>query len=73
MDDQEDRGAPELLADDDEEEGLRNQLFRAKEQLTQLADGTAGQVEDPELCLDLAQQVKPYADRLHALHLLRAP
>jgi hypothetical protein len=59
--------------EDEEEAGLRDQLFRAKDQLTQLAEGTAGQVEDPDLCLDLALQVKPYADRLNALHRLLVP
>lgn len=75
MDDHEDRGDPPATwtEEDEEEQGLRDQLFRAKDQLTQLADGTAGQVDDPTLCLDLAQQVKPYTDRLNALHLLLAP
>jgi len=64
---------PDLLGEDEEEAGLQDQLFRAKDQLTSLAEGTAGQVEDSELCLDLAQQVKPYADRLNALHRLLTP
>lgn len=63
----------DLDGEDDEEAGLRNRLSRAKDQLTHLADGTAGQVDDPDLCLDLALQVKPYADRLSALHRLLNP
>ena len=59
--------------EDDEESGLRDRLFCAKDQLTHLAEGTAGQVEDPGLCLDLALHVKPYADRLNALHRLLGP
>ncbi len=74
MDDlEESRDTPDNLEDDDEEAGLRDQLFRAKDQLTSLAEGTAGQVEDADLCADLALQVKPYADRLNALHRLLAP
>ena len=69
MDDRDEAADPpeDLEGEDDEERGLRDQLFRAKDQLTHLAEGTIGQVDDPELCLDLAQQVKPYTDRLHAL------
>lgn len=61
----------ELDEEDEEEAGLRDRLYRAKDQLNSLADGTAGQVDDSDLCLDLALQIKPYADRLSALlHLL---
>ena len=63
----------ELDGEDDEEAGLRDRLFHAKDQLTNLADGRAGQVEDSDLCEDLALQVKPYADRLNALHHLLHP
>jgi hypothetical protein len=74
MDDPEEAADPqEDLEEDDEERGLRDQLFRAKDQLTSLAEGTASQVDDSELCRDLAQQVKAYTDRLHALHRLLNP
>ena len=63
----------ELDGEDEEEAGLRNQLFRAKDQLTSLAEGSTGQLEDSDLCEDLALQVKPYADRLSALHRLLNP
>lgn len=63
----------ELDGEDEEEAGLRDQLFRAKDQLASLAEGSTGQLEDSDLCEDLALQVKPYADRLSALHRLLNP